>query len=108
MIVEIFAAKTVAMSVRIVSPAEDARIWDVAREEVAEPMDVVRRCPRLIAVPIQPMDGDNTANNQRQPINSMGGLLYHRLISFYHNVETTGDTFWGLPRRAVSLLQFSA
>lgn len=108
MIVEIFAAKTVAMSVRIVSPAEDARIRDVAREEVAEPMDVVRRCPSLVAVSIQPMDGDNTTNNQRQSTNSIGGLLDNRLISFYHNVETTGNTFWRFLRRAISLLRILA
>jgi hypothetical protein len=54
-----FDTSVVAVRVRIVPPAEDARIRDVGREEIAEPVDVVRRRPRLVAMSIQSVDGDN-------------------------------------------------
>jgi hypothetical protein len=50
-----------AVCVRIVAPAEDARVRDVVWEEVAQPVDAAARCPRLLAVSVQAMDGDDTA-----------------------------------------------
>jgi hypothetical protein len=64
MIVEVLAADAVAMSVRVVSPAKDPRVGYVSRQEGAKPVDVVRRLPSLIAVSVQPMDGDNAENSQ--------------------------------------------
>lgn len=54
-----FDTSVVAVRVRIVPPAEDTRVRDVGREEIAEPVGVVRRRPRLVAMSIQSVDGDN-------------------------------------------------
>ena len=58
-VVEVLAADTVAMRVRIISPAEDARVQDIGREEIAEPVHAVRRRPSLVTVSVQAMDGYN-------------------------------------------------
>jgi hypothetical protein len=50
-----------AVCVRVVAPAEDARVWEVVREEVAQPVDAAARCPRLLAMSVQAMNRDNTA-----------------------------------------------
>jgi hypothetical protein len=49
------------MRVCIVAPTEYARVGQVVREEVAQPVDTVVRRPRLLAVSVQTMDCDNTA-----------------------------------------------
>jgi hypothetical protein len=49
------------MCVRIIAPAEYARVGQVVREEVAQPVDAVARRPCLLAVSVQAMDGDDTA-----------------------------------------------
>ena len=59
MVVEVLAADTAAVCVRIVSPAEDARVRDIGREEIAEPVHAVRRRPGLSTVSVQAMDGYN-------------------------------------------------
>jgi len=59
MVIEVLAADTVTMRVRIVSPAEDARVRDISREEIAEPVHAVRRRPGLVAVSVQAMDSYN-------------------------------------------------
>jgi hypothetical protein len=64
MIVEILAADAVAVGVRIVSPAEDARIRDVGWEKVAEPVGAVSGRPGLVAVPVQAMDNNDAGNCQ--------------------------------------------
>jgi hypothetical protein len=48
------------MRVCIVTPTEYARIGQVVREEVTQPVDTVVRRPRLLAVSVQTMDCDNT------------------------------------------------
>ena len=58
----------VAMSVRIIPPAEDSRVRDIVRKEITEPMYAVRGRPSLITVSIQPMDGDDTEGNVRTHI----------------------------------------
>jgi hypothetical protein len=50
-----------AMRVFIVALAEYARVKEVVREEVAQPVDAAARCPRLLAVFVQAMIGDDTA-----------------------------------------------
>jgi hypothetical protein len=50
-----------AVRVRIVAPAEYARVGEVVREEVAQPVDAAARRPCLLAVSVQAMDGDDTA-----------------------------------------------
>jgi hypothetical protein len=50
-----------AVCVRIVAPAEYARVGEVVREEVAQPVDAAARCPRLLAMSVQAMNGDDTA-----------------------------------------------
>src|SRR5579871_4449042 len=59
-VVEVLAADIVAMRVRIISPAEDARVRDIGWEEITEPVYAVRRRPSLVAVSVQAMDGYNT------------------------------------------------
>ena len=63
MVVQVLAADPrAAVRVRVVAPAEYARVREVVREEVAQPVDavaaVVRR-PRLLAVPVQAVDRDD-------------------------------------------------
>jgi hypothetical protein len=59
MIAEVLATDAVAMSVRIVAPAEYVRIGEMVGEEVTEPVDAVARRPRLLAVSVQAMDSDD-------------------------------------------------
>jgi hypothetical protein len=47
------------MCVRIVAPAEYARVRQVVREEVAQPVDAVSRCPCLLAVTVEAVDSDD-------------------------------------------------
>jgi hypothetical protein len=59
---EVFTAHArAAMCVRIVAPTEYARVGQVVREEVAQPIDAAARRPCLLAVSVQAMDGDDTA-----------------------------------------------
>jgi hypothetical protein len=48
------------MRVCIVAPTEYARVRQVLREEVAQPVNAAARCPRLLAVSVQAMDSDDT------------------------------------------------
>jgi hypothetical protein len=50
-----------AVCVRIVAPAEYARVGEVVREEVAQPVNAAARRPCLLAMSVQAMDGDDTA-----------------------------------------------
>jgi hypothetical protein len=50
-----------AVCVRIVALAKDARVREVVREEVAQPVDAAARCPRLLAMSVQAINGDDTA-----------------------------------------------
>lgn len=60
MVVEILAANAIAISIRIISPAEDARVRDLARKEIAEPVDTFRGRPSLVSMSVQSMNNDNT------------------------------------------------
>jgi hypothetical protein len=50
-----------AVRVRIVAPTEYARVRQVAREEVAQPVDAAACRPCLLAVSVQAVDGDDAA-----------------------------------------------
>jgi hypothetical protein len=50
-----------AVCICIVAPAEYARVREVVREEVAQPVDAAARRPCLLAMSVQAMDGDDTA-----------------------------------------------
>jgi hypothetical protein len=50
-----------AVRVRIVAPAEYARVRQVAREKVAQPVDAAACRPCLLAVSVQAVDGDDAA-----------------------------------------------
>jgi hypothetical protein len=61
MVEQVLAAHAgAAMRVCIVAPTKYARVGQVVREEVSEPVNTVVRRPRLLAVSVQTMDGDNT------------------------------------------------
>ena len=69
--------------VRIVAPAEYASVWEVVREEVVQPVDTAARCPRLLVVSVQAMDGDDAgvglavecaAGQEEVPVHSTVGL----------------------------------
>lgn len=79
-----------AVCVRIVVPAEYARVGEILWKEVAQPVDsvdAVARRPRLLAVPVQAVDRDNAgivlaiecATKQRGGILNdwVGAFAYH-------------------------------
>jgi hypothetical protein len=72
-----------AVCVRIVAPAEYARVGEVVREEVAQPIDAAARCPRLLAVSVQVMDSDDTAV----------GLAVNALLSNKKHTRPSGWRF---------------
>jgi hypothetical protein len=49
-----------AMYVRVVAPTKHTRVRQVVREEVAQPADAIARCPRLLAVAVEAMHGNDT------------------------------------------------
>jgi hypothetical protein len=49
------------MRVCIVAPTEYARVGQVVREEVAQPVNAAARRPCVLAMSVQAMDGDDTA-----------------------------------------------
>jgi hypothetical protein len=52
-VIEVLATDArVAMSVRIVPPAEDSRVKDIVRKEVAEPVGAIRGRPSLVLVSV--------------------------------------------------------
>ena len=53
------AADTIAMSIRIVSPAKDTCIGDIVWEEIAEPVDPIRGGPGFVSMPVQAVDDDD-------------------------------------------------
>jgi hypothetical protein len=59
MIIEVLTTDTTTVSIRIVSPAEDPRMGEVIREEIAEPVLAIRGSPSLVAVSVQAVHGNN-------------------------------------------------
>jgi hypothetical protein len=81
-----------AVRVGVVAPAEYARVGQVVREEVAQPVDAVdavARRPRLLTVPVQAVDRDDArlvsaaecATKQR------GGILDDWVGAFAHYLQ---------------------
>ena len=92
MVEQVLAAHTrAAVRVGVVAPAEYARVGQVVREQVAQPVDAVdavARRPRLLAVPVQAVDCDDAklvsavecATKQR-------GILDDRVGAFAHYLQ---------------------
>ena len=68
MVVEVLATHAIAVSIRIVSPAEDPRIKEVIREEIAEPVFAVRGRPSLVLVSVEAVDCNNTRTNSQSSV----------------------------------------
>ena len=61
MIVEILTADSGSgMRIGVVSPAEDAGMRYVIREQTTEPVNAITRGPRPFTVAVEAMDGDDT------------------------------------------------
>ena len=76
MIVEMLAAdREFAMSIRIVTPAEDAGVGDIIRKEISKPVDSICGCPSLLSMSIQAMDGNDTDGDVRLGTSVMRGQL---------------------------------
>jgi hypothetical protein len=59
-VIEILGAYArVAVRVGVVTPAKYARVRQVVREEVTQPVDAVARCPCLLAVTVEAVDSDD-------------------------------------------------
>jgi hypothetical protein len=56
------------MSVRIVSPAEDSRVRNIVRKEIAQLVNAIRSHPRLLSESVQAMGGDDADGNVRTGI----------------------------------------
>jgi hypothetical protein len=74
MVIQVLAADPLAVSIRIVSPAENTGVRKVGRKEIAEPVDAVRGRPRFVSVAVQAVDGDDAGECQRKGC-KMGGPL---------------------------------
>lgn len=48
-----------AVRVRVVAPAEYTRVWQVVREQVAQPVDAVACYSRLLTVSVEAVDRDD-------------------------------------------------
>jgi hypothetical protein len=60
MVEEVLAAHArAALRVGIVAPAEYARFWQIGREQIAQPVDAVTCCPRLVTVSIEAVHSDD-------------------------------------------------
>ena len=90
MVIKVQAANLgVALGVRIVSPAEDSGVRDIARKEIAEPVGAIRGRPGLVLVSVQAMDGDDAEGNIRT--GSTAGetsSLDDGIGPFCHNLQT--------------------
>jgi len=89
-VIEVLAADVgVAISFRIVSPAEDSRIRNIVLKEIAQPVNVIRSLPRLLSVSIQAMDGDDADGNVRTSFAAgEKSLLDYWVDPFCHNLQT--------------------
>jgi hypothetical protein len=87
MIIKILAADLIAVSIRIVSPAQDTGLRKVGRKVIAEPVDAVRGRPRFVSMPVQAVDGDNTEKTSVRDTRRDAGLLDDWVCSFRHDLE---------------------
>ena len=69
MVVEIMRADTGATAgVGIITPAEDAGVRDIARQEITQPVDVVVSGPCPVAVAVEAMHGDDADEETIQSV----------------------------------------
>jgi hypothetical protein len=68
MVIEVLAIDTIAVSIRIVFPAQDAGVRKIGGKKIAEPVDAVWGRPSLISMSVQAMDGDNTGETSEYGI----------------------------------------
>lgn len=62
MVVEVLPAHSVSgMGIRVVAPAENARLWEVFGEKVPEPVGAVFRRPCFLSVAVEAMQCDDAA-----------------------------------------------
>jgi hypothetical protein len=60
MVKQVLAAHArAAVRVGVVAPAEYARVRQIVREQVAQPVDAVACCPRLLAVSVEAVHSDD-------------------------------------------------
>jgi hypothetical protein len=60
MVKQVLAAHArAAVRVSVVAPAEYARVRQIVREQVAQPVNAVGCCPRLVAVSIEAVHSDD-------------------------------------------------
>ena len=81
-----------AVRVRVVAPAEYARVRQVVREQVAQPVDAVgaaARRPRLLTVPIQAVDRDDAGlvSVVERAAMQRGDILNDRVSAFTHYLQ---------------------
>ena len=111
MVVQVLTTDTVAMCSCIVTPAKDARVWHIGREEVTQPLNTICSRPGLVVISVQSMDGNDTAMNLEQALTTTwNNLLYDWLVPFRHHFETVKrflNILLGLGRYS-SLLLLSA
>ena len=89
MVLEILTADAIAICVWAVSPAQDARIWDVDLEEIVGLVDAVRCREGLVAVSVQSMNGNDTeVKSERAYTRIRNSILYDQLLSFRHHLKT--------------------
>lgn len=74
MVIQVLAADPLAVSVRIVTPAQDACVRKVGRKEIAEPVDAVRGRPRFVSMAVQAMNGYDARQRQCSECKMEGGL----------------------------------
>jgi hypothetical protein len=72
MVIEVEAADIIAVSIRIIPPAQYAGVRDIDREKIAEPVYAIDACPSVVSMPVQAMDGDNTNGKFRRGIAGYG------------------------------------
>jgi hypothetical protein len=64
MVIEVLATNTIAVSIRIVPPAQDAGVRKIGGKKIAEPVNAVRDRLSLVSMPVQAINGDNTGKSQ--------------------------------------------
>jgi hypothetical protein len=60
MVIEILAINTIAVSIRIVPPAQDAGVRKVDKKKAAEPVNAIRGRLSFVSMPVQAINGDDT------------------------------------------------
>jgi hypothetical protein len=79
------------MCIRIVAPAKYARVRQVVRKEVAQPVDAVARRPCLFVVSVQTMDSDDAQIGlARRRMEQEGSVLNYWSDALIHHSQALG------------------